>query len=343
MNILHIKASPKQLSKLRRGHKVRITKGIEGEGFNLIVHPDRYNIISKTFNKGKGAEIALSPEEIMMNKQLTPEEHQILKERGEAMVGQGIFGHSFDKMARKVLGKTGKKAVYQGAKAFIAEPVKAGIDAIGSYAPELATGALSGLALAMGQPELLPLAVIAGQQIGSVAGKSGAELVKDYIDRPYAYHSKRTSNVGGTRSKMYPSTFEGQVAQNELLSNLNQELGTRYGVLGQAGLANALAHYQQAVSESRRLAEKSGEPQPIASTVIPARYLQSGMSGQGLGTGLYAGKGLRGERGSVGRGAGFVHQEMPQALMSQPFSANFQFSKTFPAYLQKFKGEGLYA
>ena len=68
VHIVHIKASPKQLSKLRRGHKVRVGPAIQGEGFNLIVHPERYNIVSKTFKKKKGIEIQLTPQEIADNK-----------------------------------------------------------------------------------------------------------------------------------------------------------------------------------------------------------------------------------------------------------------------------------
>lgn len=341
MNILHIKASPKQLTKLRRGHKVRISKEMEGEGFNLIVHPERYSIVSKTFNKGKGAEIALSPEEIMMNKQLSPEDHQQLKEKG--MSGKGIFGHSFDKAMKTLLGKKGKKALYKGAKQFV-EPIKAGIDQIAGYAPELTTGALSGLALATGQPELLPLAGIAGHQLGSYLGKKGAEVAKGYLEHPSAYHQKITSNVGGTRNRIAPSTLQGQVAQNEVFANLNQELGTHYGALSQATLANLLALLERANVSNRQVGM---ETRPLPSSIIPSRYLQSGIGGQGLSgsKGLYAGKGLRGERGSVGRGAGMVQHPatLPPALISQPFSANFQFSHTFPSQVQKFsKGTGLY-
>ena len=57
-HIVHIKASPKQLSKLRKGHKVRISAAVEGEGFNLLVDPSRYDTLSRTFNRGKGMEIA---------------------------------------------------------------------------------------------------------------------------------------------------------------------------------------------------------------------------------------------------------------------------------------------
>ena len=342
-SVLHIKASQKQLAKLRKGHPVRVKPEMEGEGFNLIVYPERYSIVSKTFNKGKGAEIQLTPEEIVMNKGVSPEEHLAMKEK-YGVAGRGIFGHSFDKAMKNILGKQGKKALYQGAKAFV-EPVKAGIDQLAGYAPEIATGALSGLALATGQPELLPLAGIAGHQLGTYLGRKGADVAKDYLEHPSSYHKRITSNIGGPRNAIAPSTLAGQVQQNELFANLNQELGTQYGLLSQATLANALAQMERSRVANERLMKRREEipsvPLPLPSATIPERYLKSGLSGQGL----YAGKGLRGERGSVGKGGSLIShtKSLPPALVSQPFSANFQFQHTLPPSVQKFSsGGGLY-
>ena len=68
-----------------------------------------------------------------------------------------------------------------------------------------------------------------------------------------------------------------------------------------------------------------------------------GTFGSGLyaGTGLYAGR-MRKSGGAVGLNAGMVRQ-LPPALQSQPYSANFQFQATLPPAYQKFsKGSGLY-
>jgi hypothetical protein len=69
-----------------------------------------------------------------------------------------------------------------------------------------------------------------------------------------------------------------------------------------------------------------------------------------FGTGLYAGGGSlrrhRREVASIGTNSSFVgtQSHLPPALMSQPFSANFQFQHTLPPAYQKFsKGGGLYA
>jgi hypothetical protein len=77
MHTIQIDASPHQIRKLRKGHRVRVKKG---EGFELLVHPQTYNIVSRAFNKNKGSEIQLSPEEIEMNagitKAISPEAHK---------------------------------------------------------------------------------------------------------------------------------------------------------------------------------------------------------------------------------------------------------------------------
>ena len=47
-----IVVSPKQMSKLRNGRKVRIKKPrIEGEGVGVIVNPMNYSLITKSFTR----------------------------------------------------------------------------------------------------------------------------------------------------------------------------------------------------------------------------------------------------------------------------------------------------
>jgi len=97
MHKIQIDASPHQLRKLKKGHRVRVKKG---EGFELLVHPQTYNITSRSFNKGKGSQIQLSPEEIEMNKGIlkavSPEAHNPAPKPTTStsgavpMVGQGF-------------------------------------------------------------------------------------------------------------------------------------------------------------------------------------------------------------------------------------------------------------
>lgn len=87
MHLISFDASPGQLSKLRNGHNVRIKKGT---GFNLIVNPSNYSLITKSFGKNKGVQIKLSEEEINTNRSLTPEQHTELT-TANGMTGGNIF------------------------------------------------------------------------------------------------------------------------------------------------------------------------------------------------------------------------------------------------------------
>jgi len=81
MHKIQIDVSPHQIRKLRKGHRVRVKKG---EGLELIVHPNTFNIVSKSFVKNKGSEIQLTPEEIEANKgilkAISPEAHNPTKQ-----------------------------------------------------------------------------------------------------------------------------------------------------------------------------------------------------------------------------------------------------------------------
>ena len=175
MKVIRITASPAQLSKLRRGMNVRINQK-KGRGFNLIVHPERYDIMSKTFTRGLGMEISLTPEEIQANQEASPQ-----------MEGQGIFGSKFD----RALEKRGlKEAAYKigdqlkpAAKAALLGGLAAGASALAGT-EFVATGGLGAAAV---------------PAIYSGAATLGA-LGTDYLDNPRAYQPK--SNAGGPRNKI---------------------------------------------------------------------------------------------------------------------------------------------
>jgi len=111
MNSISVKLpSAKSLAKLKRGLPVRLAKG---EGLELVVNPAQYNHITKSFIKGKGVNVALSPEEVAENH------------------GKGIFdslkkgvsavGHAVAPVASKVASKASDilvdKALQHGEKA----------------------------------------------------------------------------------------------------------------------------------------------------------------------------------------------------------------------------------
>jgi hypothetical protein len=96
MHTITIDASPKQLNKLRKGHPVRVKKG---SGFNLIVHPETYKRVARTYDKDKGFQLSLSPQELEANQGIpvTPEMHEMKREAmptPPSMGGRGIFSKS---------------------------------------------------------------------------------------------------------------------------------------------------------------------------------------------------------------------------------------------------------
>jgi hypothetical protein len=167
--MLKIKASLKQMSRLRNGHKVRVVKeDIEGGGCNLIVHPGTYNPAVKAFSRDKGIMIQLTPDEILLNK-------------AQGSSGSGIFGKKFDRAVKKTIGKPATKALYSVAEA--SKPlVKQAISNLAKQAPELGAQALSALAVESGNPELAPVAAKLGRQLGKKAGKAGADYANKKLD-----------------------------------------------------------------------------------------------------------------------------------------------------------------
>jgi hypothetical protein len=170
--MLKIKASQKQLSRLRNGHRVLIKKEeMEGGGINLLVNPQTYNPVIKAFSKNKGILVQLTPDEILLN-----------KAQGADAEGSGIFGKKFDRAVGKVIGKKAQKVVYDVADKVGKPIVKKAIKDLQKYAPELGATALSGLATATGNPELAPMAAELGSKLGKIAGDAGASYANKKLD-----------------------------------------------------------------------------------------------------------------------------------------------------------------
>ena len=245
-HIIAISASPKQLSKLRNGHSVRIKKGT---GFNLVVHPENYHLVSRAFAKNKGVELSLSPEEIEMNRSLSPEQHAEFKRAQPELAGQGIFGKKFDRL----LQKAGIKKIAYAAGDALKPLAKAGITA-GLTAGATALGAV--------QPELVPF-LPAG-----VAGLSG--LAYDYLDNP----SKYQSGFSGVKGKPVRN-FAEQVVKSKLNERLNEQLGTNYDYMSRAGIENALAQSASAELNKQSIVPRFSQP--------PAEVYGVGFGGGAIG------------------------------------------------------------
>ena len=308
--IVTIHASPKQLSKLRNGHAVRIK---QGTGFNLIVHPENYRLVTRAFNKNNGVQVRLTPEEIEANREFSPEQHAKLQETQPETAGQGIFGKAGDRALKKLGIKKIAYKVGDIVKPHVKTALKAGLTAgataLGAYAPEIAP--------------VLPYAV-----------NASSKLANDFLDNPNKYYKS------GLRAAPVRSIAE-ETAKVALNDKLNSHLGTNYDYMSRAGLENAIA--QEATARMNQLSVDSRFAQP------PANYAD--LEGHGLGTGL--GTGLGGmiyphrhrvmDRSMMGRGTISTLHYMPPALISQPLSANFQFQHFLPPSFQHFNsGGGLY-
>ena len=345
MDSVRIDASPKQLSKLRNGHKVRVKPAMEGMGFCMIVKPETYDSVSRAFGRGKGIEIALSPEEILANQQASGQ-----------MEGKGIFGKKFDRFLER---KGIKKAVYKFGDVLKGQ-LKQGIDYARTKAPEYGGRAFRGLAESLGKPEYGNVAEAVGRAgTDYVAGKT-AGRAKGYLDNPdgrgffgdmlkkgasalapiaidaganylkgrLAGSGGFTSNIGGTNGSavVRATTLAQQVEQTRALDALNLATGMNTGYLGRANLDVA-----------RSMADR-------------AKFIRSGVKEATAGTGMSAlnsfvdmergllAKRIEGSgrfRKSAGQVGAIGQAVLPPALQSQPYSENFQFQFTLPPAFQR--------
>lgn len=318
MPVISIDASKGQLSKLRNGHPVRIKKG---SGFNVIVHPNTYHLVSRAFARNKGVQLKLSNEEIEANR--NPSREQMMNEQphdmnDEQMIpdylfeGKGIFGHKFDNAVESHLGKRGKKKLYGFARDVLRPIAKTGIMAGLAMGTTAATAA---------QPELAPIII-------PVAAGT-ADLINDYIDKPSDFYDR--PNKSGLKAKK-ANTLAKQFAKTTANDTMNKQFGTNYDYMGRAGLEQALSDKMSA---------------ELSKTGIDARYMTPPQQTALNQTRLYSGEGIHRRRGRhdlaiVGRGGGQLSNgeiEQP-ALQSQPLGANYQMRHFMPPQYQ-IQGNGL--
>lgn len=258
MRPIHIKASPKQMSRLRNGHSVRCSPSAEGSGVSLLVHPDRFDKVAKVFRRGKGSTIQLSPEELQANAQV---------------VGKGIFGKKFDRLVKKTIGKKNTKALYGGLEKVAKPIVNTAIDTAGAAAMAYA-------------PEAAP-AILAAKR-----------AAKGYIDRPTAYQKNPSKELmkdvnpvgmaeeyakGKLNEAMKPSPAQG--------SGLGCGLGMGLGGMmrpmrGGAMRSNAAISGKGSLSAFTPVAMRS-DPYGAnfaMNTQLPPSYVRGGVS---FGSGLY--------------------------------------------------------
>ena len=263
MHTISIDASPAQLRKLRKGIKVRVKKGT---GFNIIVHPETYNRVTRAFAKKKGLELALTQEELHHNQNYEEEED----DEGNYM--RGLFSEGASMVPSP------------------SEPAK-----------------------------------------------------MQELQQPI---SRGTEGQGLFRK--VKRTVKDNVHNAKLADELNHHLQKNYDYMGRAGIDNAIKMAKQAgMSKMGINARKALAPyldgNDSDDNEIPPRSR------------MYIKGGSISENGTVGLNGGMMHTYVPPALISQPFSANFQMQHFLPPQYQHFEqgghddseanglGSGLYA
>jgi len=250
MHTISIDASPAQLRKLRKGIKVRIKKGT---GFNIIVHPETYNRVSKAFAKNKGLELELSQEELQHNENYDPS--------------------------------------------------------------------------------------TSASMIPSPSEPSKIQELQQPISR---------GTEGQGLFRKVKRTVKDNVHTAKLADELNHHLQKNYDYMGRAGIDNAIKMAKQAgMSKMGINARKALSPYLEGNDSDDNEFPPRSRS--------YIKGGSLSETGTVGLNGSMMHVFVPPALISQPFSANFQMQHFLPPQYQHFEqgghddseanglGSGLYA
>lgn len=309
--------SARVLGKLRKGKAVRIMKG---EGMKIMVGSSKMKPVTKAFAKGKAYTMRLSPEEIKANME-------------SEMEGTGIFD-----FLNPVVQPLGSAILSAGSK----EAKKQIGKAIGTYAPilgsTLGSAALSGLALAAGQPELVPVAAAMGEKLGKAGGKAlGKVAEKESSKQIDKYTGKAKSRLMSATT-----TRKASVAPPSRTSVSQGEKAVSASPMGAANVEDLLARLSMAdleeLLQKRRQAagpyDYSGGRQVLSPYADPVGYgLYAGGSGlyaQNRGSGMIRNNVRRMDSGIGGGGSLLA---TPQAVQSQPFTANFQFGRTMPPAL----------
>jgi len=238
MHVISIDGSEHQKSRLRNGHKVRVK---HGAGFNLIVSPNTYHLVSRAFNKNKGTSMQLSPEEIEMNRAPTPEmqrqimghnEHLILPNAaGQLIKGSGI-GDWFKNLGRQIKEKI-YDPVYEPIKKAVINPIKGAYENI---VPEGIRRDISTGAKIMSPGYLLQDAVSKVRE-----GKNPVEIFKQY--REDLKHLNDTKNKVIKSSPVLTEAYKKGVMTTAGLGSaaLGTTLGLNPATGALAGAAGTMA------------------------------------------------------------------------------------------------------
>tara|TARA_R110000868_G_scaffold119942_2_gene318217 strand:+ start:1412 stop:2515 length:1104 start_codon:yes stop_codon:yes gene_type:complete len=226
-----------------------VKPAMKGSGVIVMVAPSTYNKATRSLAKQKGVQIRLTAEEIQAN-----------REGAGEMEGKGIFKKVF-KAAKKVAKKAApivKKVAIAGARKAAPIAKKVAITAakqagreLAKQLPTLATAGFTAAALATGQPQLIPLAGIAGDKLGSFAGK---ELNKA-IDKPSRYASFKKAREEIGRSALEEAKTEATSFGRAKIGEAKTS-GKKYAKAKMAGEGGRSSKISDDFTESRKEIEK---------------------------------------------------------------------------------------
>lgn len=361
MHLISFDASPKQLSKLRNGHKVRIKRG---SGFNLVVNPSNYNLVSRAFARNKGVEINLSPEEIDHNQNMSPEQHEEMASSMDENLFQHLpfaEGGSIFKRVKKALhskrGKDIRRALKPAGRAFLNAGKDMAHDQLAQLQMQGAEYVPDNDNARTGYNELFnvghSMVDNTGRRrqspnYGYGIGKSHqvqplefANIDPNHIVRNTKKPSNRFMKMVRRQAEVRPRR-DPSLAYIQSLRNANgRGLGAGMNVhdaLRLANLATANANHQLAKMHNSAVHGMHASP-PIK------RYYDDDFAPPSRGTGLHNHYNM-----IRGRGAMLSADDiLPPALQSQPFGANWHMQFFLPPQYHKYndgtdiEGRGLSA
>ena len=330
MKMIHVKKlSPAVMSRIRNGHKIRL---MEGQGTQLVVHPNQYDAIAHAFLKKKGIQISLSPPEIDANRQVE---------------GEGIFGKKFDKKLKKA---GIKKAVYK-------------VGAVLKPLAQEALGAAEAAAISYGVPPSVASKIgatanqylddpksLQGKKGLKELGKRGLSVASDLAEYGAEYAGVDPSQIAEMKAAVKQAKEMRKMAKNvSAAPTSKKELFS----MARGKAEGAMLGKLQQMVDARR---SSSAPMPV-STDFYSQLDADGIIGNGVhgmmrqganaiagrgccemckGSGLYAGaasgRGLHGmpparsiAKKYVNVGKKFLMGGELQALQSQALDANYAF------------------
>ena len=197
-----------------------------------------------------------------------------------------------------------------------------------------------GLELELSQEEL--------QQNQESGLNEGASMIPSPSAPPKLQEPQSRGTEGQGLFRKVKRSVKDAVERSKLAKSLNDHLQTNYDYMGRAGIDNAVKMAKQAnMSKLGINARKALGPvldgDDKDDNEIPPRSR------------MYIKGGSLSEKGTVGLNGGMIHTFVPPALISQPFSANFQMQHFLPPQFQHYEqgghddsenhglGSGLYA